>query len=122
MAIPLPSYTEIVNLFKKGATLEAQEKVMELREAALACREENLKLRERLKKLEEKQDMKDQLYFDGRVYWLGTTTTPSQQSGPFCPACYDKDEKMIRLQLWSAGPNVKARYKCLVCSATMLRQ
>ena len=45
MALPIPSYKEIADLFKKGATLEAQEKIMELREAALACREENISLK-----------------------------------------------------------------------------
>ncbi len=36
----LPRYKEIVELVKKGATLEAQEKIIELREAALELQEE----------------------------------------------------------------------------------
>jgi hypothetical protein len=49
--IPLPSYSQIADLLKKGATLEAQEQIMKLREAAIELQEENLKLREDIKRL-----------------------------------------------------------------------
>ncbi len=38
----LPNYGDIVELIKKGATLEAQEKIMELRDGALDLQEQNL--------------------------------------------------------------------------------
>ena len=50
--IPLPSYSLIADLLKKGATLEAQEQIMKLREAALQQQEENLRLCEELRKAE----------------------------------------------------------------------
>lgn len=49
----LPRYKEIVELIKKGSTLEAQEQIMELREAALELQEENIELKELVKELEE---------------------------------------------------------------------
>lgn len=49
----LPKYTEITDLLKKGATLEAQEKIMELREFALQLQEENIELKNQLKIKEE---------------------------------------------------------------------
>ena len=49
----LPNYKDIIELLKKGSTLEAQEKIMELREGALALQEENLELKEKVKELEE---------------------------------------------------------------------
>lgn len=52
--MPLPNYKEIVDLLKKGATIEAQERIMELREAALALQEENIQLRNSVIELEEK--------------------------------------------------------------------
>ena len=45
MALPIPSYKEIAELFKKGLTLEAQEKILALREAVQGCREENFRLK-----------------------------------------------------------------------------
>jgi hypothetical protein len=44
----LPSYKELVELVKKGATLGAQQKIVELQEAYLELREENLKLKEQV--------------------------------------------------------------------------
>jgi len=48
----LPSVKDIVDLVKTGATIEAQEKIMELRRAALDLQEENLSLRQRISDLE----------------------------------------------------------------------
>jgi hypothetical protein len=48
----LPNYKDIVDLLKKGSTIEAQEKIMELREGALALQEENLNLKGRIQELE----------------------------------------------------------------------
>ncbi len=50
----LPSYKDIVELLKKGATIEAQEKIMELREAALALQEENINLKNKVLELQGK--------------------------------------------------------------------
>ena len=48
----LPSYKDIIELIKAGATIEAQEKIMELRQSALEIQEENIKLRNRIIELE----------------------------------------------------------------------
>lgn len=50
----LPNYKDIVDLLKKGATIEAQEKIMELRESALKLQEENIQLKNQLLELQEK--------------------------------------------------------------------
>lgn len=48
-----PSAKEIVELIKTGATIEAQEKVMELRLSAMEMQEENIRLRSHVLELEE---------------------------------------------------------------------
>ncbi|WP_114277903.1 hypothetical protein [Thioalbus denitrificans] len=50
----LPNYKDIVELLKKGATIEAQEKIMELREAALELQEENINLKNQVIELQGK--------------------------------------------------------------------
>ena len=110
MAIPLPSYTEIASLTKKGMTLEAQEKIMELREAALASREENLELKERVAELEDKQKLKDDLVFHRGLYWMGEPQqATSNEHGPFCTRCFDDTDKLIRLH------DSDGNYYCYVC-------
>ena len=100
----LPDYKEIVELIKSGSTAEAQEKVMALRIAALELQEENLRLKDRIRELEqrseEKTDVKDNLEFDGTVYWLITKDNSGNEmkDGPYCQLCYDKEGKTMRLQ------------------------
>ncbi|MDD5723735.1 MAG: hypothetical protein PHY29_08370 [Syntrophales bacterium] len=48
----LSSYKDIFELLKTGATIEAQEKIMELRQAALSIQEDNIHLRNRVLELE----------------------------------------------------------------------
>ncbi|WP_445947146.1 hypothetical protein [Shewanella sp.] len=50
----LPSYKDIAELIKKGATIEAQEKIMELRESALELQEENINLKNKILELQQK--------------------------------------------------------------------
>ena len=102
----LPKYSDIVDLIKKGATVEAQEKIMELREGALELQEENLVLKSKIKELENKLDVKEHVEYEGPVYWrwledeAGDCTV---KDGPFCQRCYDADQKLIRLYFIRAG-------------------
>jgi hypothetical protein len=77
----LPSYKEIVELLKKGLTVEAQEQIMALREAALTLQEENLELRERVNALENALAIRGQMRFDGSTYWVNCD---ENADGPFC--------------------------------------
>jgi len=48
----LPRYKDIVELMKKGSTLEAQEQIMSLREGAIELQEENIELKSKVRELE----------------------------------------------------------------------
>ena len=91
----IPTYKDIVDLMKKGATVEAQERIMELREAVLELQEENVSLRQNIRQLEEQLSLEKELGFDGSVYWR---TTGGNRIGPFCQRCHDVDKKLVRLQ------------------------
>jgi len=110
----LPGYKEIVDLVKKGATIEAQEKIMELREAAISLQEENLNLREELRELKAKLALKKELNFDGSVYWQGGG---DERDGPFCPSCNDSKSKLIRLQEY-----FDKQWRCKVCHTRYKRK
>lgn len=120
MAI-LPSFSikDVVELAKKGSTIEAQEKIIELRQAALDLQEENARLREKLSEAESKLDLQARLTFDGRAYWLNFDTP--QTTGPFCQRCYDVEGKMVRLhdQEAYAGSRV---WHCHGCKEQYFRQ
>ena len=92
--MPLPSYSQITELLKKGLTIEAQEQIMKLREAAIELQEENLKLREENKSLREEKELATNLQFEDPVYWL---LKDGNRTGPFCAACYDEHHRLSRL-------------------------
>lgn len=104
----LPKYKDIVDLIKKGSTLEAQEKIVELREAALDLQEENIALKEENSKLKAIIKTNKTLHFDGQVYWF---KDGDKNEGPFCPHCHDVDDKMVRMHKDGNG------YWCYNCAA-----
>ena len=89
--MPLPSYKEIVELVKKGLTVEAQEKIMELREGALASQEETIKLREELASLKSQLNLQKSFRHERALYWRDGDTVP------FCPLCKENMQKHVHL-------------------------
>lgn len=84
----------VLELVKAGATLELQERIVELREAVLNAKDEILSLREELSTLKCAATEREQLEFDGIVYWR--ELPDGENEGPFCQRCYDADSKLMR--------------------------
>lgn len=103
----LPSYKEIVDLLKKGATLEAQEKIMELREAVVVLQDENIALKQKVAELEQKLQIRSALVWRPPLYWL---QEEQGERGPFCQRCYDVNGRLVRLQNPERG-----FWRCLEC-------
>jgi hypothetical protein len=109
---------DIYELVKKDAATELQERLMEFREEALSLQEENLKLRTRIQELEEQASRRDEIVFEGEVYWRkrsdGNGNGDGSTEGPFCQKCYDTQGKLVRLQ--DAKRLVASRdWLCVVC-------
>lgn len=96
----LPSYKDIIELVKTGATIEAQEKIMELRQAALEVQEENIRLRNRVSELESRVK---ELEGDG---------------GEPCPRCRKRTwvvEKSQPDPMFGSLGGIRRTYKCGAC-------
>ena len=108
----LPKYKDIIDLLKKGATIEAQEKIMELREAAIELQDENQELREKISKLEKELEIKGNIEWDKPYYWLlngqeGTTLSVFSWRQSICSPClrHSHDRRpAIRLVAISFAP------------------
>lgn len=103
----LPKYKDIIDLIKKGSTIEAQEKILELRESALDLQEDNLALKEENMKLKAIIKKSESLHFDGKIYWL---EIDEGKDGPFCPKCHDVNGMMVRMHQDGNG------WWCYTCS------
>ena len=79
--------------------------LVQLKEALLDAKEEALALREKNGLLKVKLSNKEKLVFvkDSDAYFK--VTNENEKDGPFCKTCWDKDEKLLRLDHdgWCAG-------------------
>lgn len=87
----IPSYKDIVELIKKGATLEAQEKIMALREACIGLEDEVHDLNQKIRVLEEALRFKEEIVFRAPFYFC------KDDQAPYCPRCWEKDRLGIHL-------------------------
>ncbi len=96
--------TQILNLAKKGFTIDLEEKIMKLRVEAIDLQKENLKLKEENIQLKQQLKRKEEFGFDGVVYWK-----KDDKKYPYCPNCYDVENKKVHLQNYHGG------WKCKSC-------
>jgi hypothetical protein len=78
----------------RGKVVDALERATEARAAILALQEQN-------KDLQEKLTRRATMRWIPPVYWQTREGQPND--GPFCPQCWDSEEKVIRLQPLQAG-------------------
>src|SRR5258706_4081975 len=119
----VPIEKDIVDLVQRGATTEAEKRIVALRVAAMTAQLEIVTLRERISTVERELHLREAVSFDGMYYWMGT---PDAKDGPFCPTCYDTEHLMMRLQYrtveeidYDTGhtrPGLQVFYKCPRCS------
>lgn len=106
----IPTYSDIKDLLKKGFTIEAQEKIIELREVAIQLQSENIELREQVRALQDAAAIRETVVWDAPYYWR--QPRDGHKDGPFCQRCYDKDKNLIRLQDGKGG-----LWKCRECKS-----
>ncbi|MHC4395312.1 MAG: hypothetical protein ACYS1A_06615 [Planctomycetota bacterium] len=105
----LPNYKDIIELVKKGSTVEAQEQIMCFREEIVSLRNDNLQLRQKNSDLKSKLDLRSKVKWEDPYYWL---ESEGKRDGPFCQRCYDKDTALIRLQ---EVKTTKGLWECFEC-------
>lgn len=104
----LPNYREIIDLIKKGSTIEAQEKIMELREGAIELQEANIELRQRVRELEQRlaaiDEWKEQKHryvlvapWNGpaQVYALKESESGGEQRHFLCTNCFHNSKRVV---------------------------
>jgi len=118
----LPRYKDIVDLMKKGSTLEAQEKIMSLREGAIELQEENMELKARIRELESQLKVKEDWSLEKSRYelvnpWKGPAQAyalkkdASNGEAPhlLCTNCFHESRKKI------LTPQSKEGWAYMVC-------
>ena len=124
-----PIEKDIVDLVQRGATREAENRIVALRASASNALQEISSLKERVTALERELQMRDRMSFDGQFYWTGEG---AGREGPYCPTCFDVERLMLRLQFrtveeidYDTGhtrPGNRIFYKCSRCSKKSIRE
>ncbi|NOI32209.1 hypothetical protein [Vibrio coralliilyticus] len=125
----LPKYKDIVDLLKKGSTIEAQEQIMSLREGALELQEENHELKERVRELElvvknnENWDMEKKRYMlvnpwrgPAQVYALKESESQGERPHFICTNCFHQSQKAILSPVVDKGDTLM---NCPRCKASL---
>ncbi len=118
----LPKYKDIVELLKKGSTLEAQEQIMSLREGALELQEENQELKSKVLELEsklkevgdwakekEKYSLVNPWGGAAQVYAMLKEHADGEAPHYLCANCFHNKNKVI------LNPGKKDRWVIMVC-------
>lgn len=112
----LDSAKDMYSLIKKLGNQDLLEKMADLRDEIFSLREENRELKE---KLSFRDDYN--MVFEGTCYW--NVKDGETKDGPFCPTCWDKDRKAIRMHSGRIGTLYKGApdniYLCHVCKSTI---
>jgi len=102
-------FSSVLELYKKGSNLEAEQKLQELQEAFIDLKAENLDLREELLQLREKISLKESVKYETPFYYH---LNEGIKDGPFCQKCYDDETKLVRLVIVN---DYKGTHFCKVC-------
>ena len=117
--------TEIAKLLRdSNLSIEKAEAKLKLAELVNSLADAKLELAQlqevmlgkdrRIQELEESLNLKEKLTWRDPVYYL---ETKDSEEGPFCPQCYDNNQKVIRLQTFEEG-----HWHCMTCDKDFFSQ
>jgi hypothetical protein len=89
----LDNLKTIGTVLKEVGKIELYQQLLEASASLLELQNENFKLKNKITELEEKLKNKDELIFLNNAYWK-----KSDNDGPFCMRCWDKNQHLIRVQ------------------------
>jgi hypothetical protein len=76
---------------------------------------ENLDLKRKLTEALEKNNQKEDVFFDGKFYYKKNA---NGNEGPFCTGCYDNKKQLVRVTPLPSDFADLASHTCPVCKAT----
>lgn len=91
------------------------EALAEARIAVLEAQDEIRTLQERIATLESAASSRAGLVQRDQVYWF--MSSEGQESGPFCPRCFEYDQKRMPLSRLHSAMRVAGQYQCQSCKA-----
>jgi len=91
---------ELLDLALSAKNHDLYSRINGLSQELIEYQQENLSLKKKVIELEETLNTKESLKFEDHVYWL---IKDGKKDGPYCPKCWDANEKTIRLRVLNNG-------------------
>jgi len=97
---------DLWNVFNEAGKIEEYQKILDLIDSQFKLRERIEELKRENLTLQNKLEIKENLEFRNNAYYL------KNGDGPFCQACWDDKEKLIRILPTNSYNNF---YDCHIC-------
>lgn len=97
---------DLWNVFNEAGKIEEYQKILNLIDDQFRMREQIDNFKKEITTLRSRLEIKESLEFKNNAYYL------KNGDGPFCQACWDNNEKLIRIIKY---PFDKDSYDCKVC-------
>ncbi len=95
----------LFEVLTKAGKIDEYQKIIDLVKEKQELVNENIELKKENRELIEKLNLQNDLEFKNNAYWK-----KSNNDGPFCSRCWDKNKEMIRIHLEKEGWS-----KCFEC-------
>src|SRR5699024_2102859 len=106
---------EVADVVRKADNIDLYRQILDLQKEALDLVEENNNLRKEITKMKEDKDIHDSLIVKDNFYFK---EVDESAEGPFCTACWDQNNKLIRLNV--IKPYSDMHYtSCPVCNTQL---
>jgi len=102
---------EIGKVLQQAGQSEMYAKLIEAQQNSLELIQKNKELGERIKQLKDELDLQKAVIFEDDGYWK-KDDDGNKIDGPFCPSCYDNNQKLGRLL---ESKITDGRKNCSIC-------
>lgn len=104
----LETAKDVITLVQKADNLELVKQVLALQNDIMKMMDENRALKDEIRGLREELNLRRKLVFRDNAYWL--PREDGNEEGPFCAACRDGENKLVRMSKSHVGSFI-----CRVC-------
>lgn len=100
---------ELTAIEMRNTLIDLLEDLVEVKSEVVSLKAVLLSKDEEIQELKLKLEGKEELKFDGALYWKEGDETA------FCPICKENEHKLIHMEYWRGAGNYPPSWTCKVC-------
>jgi len=104
------SVKQVADIAMKLGNIELSKRILDLQQEIIELTHQNWELKNDKKELEEKLQVKAKMSFKAPFWYM------EGDSVPYCPKCYEGDQKLAHLQFIPEDESCRSYQLCHVCN------